>query len=215
MKKIFTTLLVAAALMMGITAKAQVKFGVKGGVNVTSMSFNNSVFDASNRTGFFIGPTVKIQLPLVGLGIDASALYDQREAKVKYTGTGTSYTTDKTLRCQAINVPINLRYGWGLSSLANVFLFAGPQFGFNVGKKNQDLTENTSWSVKNSNFSVNVGAGFTVFSHTFRSLPTTTLCAARPQMPVFRTWVSRSSTRRHAAAPTLGRLLSPTISKLS
>ena len=73
MKKIFTTLLVAAALMMGITAKAQVKFGVKGGVNVTSMSFNNSVFDASNRTGFFIGPTVKIQLPLVGLGIDASA----------------------------------------------------------------------------------------------------------------------------------------------
>lgn len=165
MKKIFTTLLVAAALMIGITAKAQVKFGVKGGVNVTSMSFNNSVFDASNRTGFFIGPTVKIQLPLVGLGIDASALYDQREAKVKYTGTGTSYTTDKTLRCQAINVPINLRYGWGLSSLANVFLFAGPQFGFNVGKKNQDLAENTSWSVKNSNFSVNVGAGFTVLSH--------------------------------------------------
>ena len=99
----------------------------------------------------------------MGLGIDASALYDQREAKVKYTGT--SNTTDKTLRCQAINVPINLRYGWGLSSLANVFLFAGPQFGFNVGKKNQDLTENTSWSVKNSNFSVNVGAGFTVLSH--------------------------------------------------
>ena len=133
MKKIFTTLLVAAALMIGITAKAQVKFGVKGGVNVTSMSFNNSVFDASNRTGFFIGPTVKIQLPLVGLGIDASALYDQREAKVKVAD---NYTTDKTLRCQAINVPINLRYGWGLSSLANVFLFAGPQFGFNVGKKN-------------------------------------------------------------------------------
>lgn len=119
MKKIFTTLLVASALMMGITAKAQVKFGVKGGVNVTSMSFNNSVFDASNRTGFFIGPTVKIQLPLVGLGIDASALYDQREAKVKVADsyTGTSYTTDKTLRCQAINVPINLRYGWGLSSV--------------------------------------------------------------------------------------------------
>lgn len=161
MKKIFTTLLVAAALMMGVTAKAQVKFGVKGGVNVTSMSFNNSVFDASNRTGFFIGPTVKIQLPLVGLGIDASALYDQREAKVKVD----NYTTNQTLRCQAINVPINLRYGWGLSSLANVFLFAGPQFGFNVGKKNQDLTENTSWSVKNSNFSVNVGAGFTVLSH--------------------------------------------------
>lgn len=59
MKKIFTTLLVATALMMGITAKAQVKFGVKGGVNVTSMSFNNSVFDASNRTGSSLAPPLR------------------------------------------------------------------------------------------------------------------------------------------------------------
>ena len=40
MKKIFTTLLVAAALMIGITAKAQVKFGVKGGVNVTPLRYS-------------------------------------------------------------------------------------------------------------------------------------------------------------------------------
>lgn len=167
MKKLFTAAIVALSMMFGANnAQAQVQFGIKGGLNVTSMSLDkNKLLDTENQAGFFIGPTVKFTLPIVGLGIDASALYDQREAKVKYTGTGTSYTTDKTLRCQAINVPINLRYGWGLSSLANVFLFAGPQFGFNVGKKNQDLTENTSWRVKNSNFSVNVGAGFTVLSH--------------------------------------------------
>ena len=168
MKKIFTSAAIALAMLFTAnTANAGINFGVKGGLNVTSMSLDSKVFDASNRAGFFFGPTVKFTLPIVGLGIDASALYDQREAKVKVADsyTGTSYTTDKTLRCQAINVPINLRYGWGLSSLANVFLFAGPQFGFNVGKKNQDLTENTSWSVKNSNFSVNVGTGFTVLSH--------------------------------------------------
>ena len=163
MKKIFTSAAIALAMLFTAnTANAGINFGVKGGLNVTSMSLDSKVFDASNRAGFFFGPTVKFTLPIVGLGIDASALYDQREAKVKVAD---SYTTDKTLRCQAINVPINLRYGWGLSSLANVFLFAGPQFGFNVGKKNQDLAENTSWSVKNSNFSVNVGAGFTVLSH--------------------------------------------------
>ena len=167
MKKIIATLMFAVALMTAGTADAQVKFGLKGGLNVTSMSFNSSVLDASNRTGFFVGPTVKIQLPLVGLGLDASALYDQREAKVSVADsyTGNTNTTEKTLRSKAINIPINLRYGWGLGSMANVFLFAGPQFGFNVGKKNQELTENTSWSVKNSNFSVNVGAGFTVLSH--------------------------------------------------
>ena len=142
-------------------ASAQIKFGLKGGVNVTDMSLNISVFDASNRTGFFVGPTIKVQLPLVGLGIDASALYDQREAKIKVGNT----TTKETLRSQAINVPINLRYGWGLSSMANIFLFAGPQFGFNVGDKDQKITESSTWSVKNSNFSLNFGAGVTLLSH--------------------------------------------------
>lgn len=142
-------------------ASAQIKFGLKGGVNVTDMSLNSSVLDASNRTGFFVGPTIKVQLPLVGLGIDASALYDQREAKIKVGNT----TTKETLRSQAINVPINLRYGWGLSSLANIFLFAGPQFGFNVGDKDQKITESSTWSVKNSNFSLNFGAGVTLLSH--------------------------------------------------
>lgn len=142
-------------------ASAQIKFGLKGGVNVTDMSLNSSVFDASNRTGFFVGPTIKVQLPLVGLGIDASALYDQREAKIKVGDA----TTKETLRSQAINVPINLRYGWGLSSMANFFLFAGPQFGFNVGDKDQKITESSTWSVKNSNFSLNFGAGVTLLSH--------------------------------------------------
>ena len=119
------------------------------------------MFDASNRTGFFVGPTIKVQLPLVGLGIDASALYDQREAKIKVGNT----TTKETLRSQAINIPINLRYGWGLSSMANIFLFAGPQFGFNVGDKDQKITESSTWSVKNSNFSLNFGAGVTLLSH--------------------------------------------------
>ncbi len=142
-------------------ASAPIKSGLTCGVNVTDMSLNSSVFDASNRTGFFVGPTIKVQLPLVGLGIDASALYDQREAKIKVGNT----TTKETLRSQAINIPINLRYGWGLSSMANIFLFAGPQFGFNVGDKDQKITESSTWSVKNSNFSLNFGAGVTLLSH--------------------------------------------------
>ena len=161
MKKIFMLLAMIVTMTAANNASAQIKFGLKGGVNVTDMSLNSSVFDASNRTGFFVGPTIKVQLPLVGLGIDASALYDQREAKIKVGNT----TTKETLRSQAINVPINLRYGWGLSSLANIFLFAGPQFGFNVGDKDQKITESSTWSVKNSHVSLNFGAGVTLLSH--------------------------------------------------
>ena len=60
--------MVVAALFVATSAQAQIKLGVKGGLNVTDMSLSASVIDKSNQTGFFIGPTVKLSLPLVGLG---------------------------------------------------------------------------------------------------------------------------------------------------
>lgn len=164
MRKFFTAAIVAASMLFAASsAQAQVKFGLKGGLNVTNMSLNSEVFDADNQTGFFIGPTVKFTLPIVGLGIDASALYDQRDAKVKVEDEDGS--VESKIKNQSINIPINLRYGVGLGSTASLFLFAGPQFGFNVGDKDQKITESSTWSVKNSNFSLNFGAGVTLLSH--------------------------------------------------
>lgn len=161
MKKQFTLALIAVAMMVAMPANAQVKFGLKGGLNVTNVSLSSDMFDSSNRTGFFVGPTVKFTLPLVGLGIDASALYDQREAEIKKEdGTGKS-----TIKSKSINIPINLRYGWGLGSTASIFLFAGPQFGFAVGDKDKKLTDSATWHLKDSNFSINVGAGASVLNH--------------------------------------------------
>ena len=131
MKKIFTIILVAVATMVAVPASAQVQFGLKGGLNVTNMSLNDDILKTENRAGFFIGPTVKFTLPIVGLGVDASALYDQREADVKDPET----STDEKIKQQAINIPINLRYGIGLGETASIYFAAGPQFGFNVGDK--------------------------------------------------------------------------------
>ena len=159
MKKILSLVFLVAAMMFATSANAQVKFGLKGGLNVTSMSFSEDVFDASNKTGFFVGPMVKVTVPIVGLSFDAAALYDQKEADVKYKLGKT------TVRQKSINIPVNVRYGFGLSSLANAFLFAGPQWGINVGDKNFKWNETSSYSLKKSNFSVNVGAGVTLLSH--------------------------------------------------
>lgn len=165
MRKFFTAAIVAASMLFAASsAQAQVKFGLKGGLNVTNMSLNSEVFDADNQTGFFIGPTVKFTLPIVGLGIDASALYDQRDAKVKVEENGSS--VESKIKNQSINIPINLRYGVGLGSTASLFLFAGPQFGFNVGDKNQSLFKDAAqWRLKSSTFSVNVGLGAMLLSH--------------------------------------------------
>ena len=163
MKKVFTTAIVAAAMMFAPNdAQAQIKFGLKGGLNVTNMSLDSKVVDAENQTGFFVGPTVKFTLPLLGLGIDASALYDQREAKVSVED---NEIPDGKLKSQSINIPINLRYGMGLGSVANVFVFAGPQFGFNVGDKEHEILKAATWKLSSSTFSVNVGLGATFLSH--------------------------------------------------
>ena len=165
MRKFFTAAIVAVSMLFAASsAQAQVKFGLKGGLNVTNMSLNSEVFDADNQTGFFIGPTVKFTLPIVGLGIDASALYDQRDAKVKVEDEDGS--VESKIKNQSINIPINLRYGVGLGSTASLFLFAGPQFGFNVGDKNQSLYKDVAqWRLKSSTFSVNVGLGAMLLSH--------------------------------------------------
>ena len=59
MKKIFTIIAVAC-LAVATPSQAQVKFGVKGGVNVTNMSLDSDMLDKSNNAGFFSGPTLKI-----------------------------------------------------------------------------------------------------------------------------------------------------------
>ena len=41
--------MLAAAFLFTSTATAQVKFGIKGGVDVTSIKLNESVFDENNR----------------------------------------------------------------------------------------------------------------------------------------------------------------------
>ena len=156
MKKFFTLVVLLAT--MTVAAQAQVKFGVKGGLNLTNMKFDNSVVDKSNQTGFFIGPTLNFTLPVVGLGIDASALYDQRSAKIE--------GSEDKLKQQSIQIPVNLRYGFGLGNTASLYIFAGPQFGFNIGDKTTNLLNNAlEWRLKDSNLSANLGVGLMLLNH--------------------------------------------------
>ena len=159
MKKILTIAVLFAALMTAVPAKAEVKFGLKGGLNLTSMSLDANAISKSNQAGFFIGPTVKFTLPIVGLGFDASALYDQRKGTI--SGVNGNETSIKE---QSIQIPINIRYGIGLGSTASIYFFACPQFGFNVGDKDIK-TDVGNWTFKSSNISANVGLGLMLLSH--------------------------------------------------
>jgi len=160
MKKVFAMMLMAVAFAM--PSNAQIQFGLMAGINMDNVSGTDNLAGAiESRTGFFVGPTVKFTLPIVGLGLDASALYDHREGKGK--------DVDQTIKADAIQIPINVRYGFGLGETAQIFFFAGPQFGFNIGSNKtlaeQANTAKTEWTLKSSNFSANVGIGAMLLSH--------------------------------------------------
>ena len=157
MKKTLVVMLMAVAFAM--PSNAQIKLGLTGGLNLTNVNVKDAAGTVKGRAGFFIGPTVKFTLPIVGLGIDASAVYDQREGKV---GEGSA---EQTIKSQSIQIPINVRYSVGLGDLLEVFAFAGPQFGFNVGSNKKIEEWDTEWTLKSANLSANLGIGLTVLSH--------------------------------------------------
>lgn len=161
MKKILSIIAVSVALLAA-PANAQVKFGVRGGANLVNMKLSGNVVNnlqKDNRAGFYIGPTVKFTVPIVGLSVDASALYDQRSTEVTNEGETQSIIS------RQLAIPVNVRYGWGLGSVADIFLFAGPQVAFNFSKDKRLFNNVADWSWKESNFSVNVGLGCTILSH--------------------------------------------------
>jgi len=139
MKKIFSVLMVAVALMMAAPAQAQlIKFGVKGGLNMSKL--DKEGYKSENTTGFFIGPMAEVTLPIIGLGVDGALLYSQR-GKGEY-------------KEQGIEVPVNLKYTIGLGSTLGFYLAAGPDFFFNF--KDIDV-ENVE--AKKTQVAVNLGAG--------------------------------------------------------
>ena len=166
MKKYLSLMLLAVSMLFVQQANAQVKFGLKGGLSVSKITFDNDLFDSNNRTGWHIGPTLKIGLPVTGLSLDASALYEQQSSKVEDAAQQGGETTVKR---QQIVLPINARYGVGLGSLASLYFFAGPQFGFNVGDRDFSWTSkadyNNTFQLKKSSFSVNVGVGASLINH--------------------------------------------------
>ena len=156
MKKIFGVIALAAAFMFAVPAQAQLKFGVKAGLNVSKASLDKGVLSADNRTGFFVGPMAEFTLPVIGLGVDAALLYDNKSVKVGAEGESASSTL------HYIDIPINVKYTIGLGSLASVYGATGPQFSYNIGGTS---ILDGSYALNDSDFSWNIGAGVKLLGH--------------------------------------------------
>lgn len=158
MKRFLSLCILLSAMAMAVHAQG-IKIGVKGGFDIQDMKFSEKVLKTQNRLGWFVGPTVQVALPVMGLGLDIAGLYDQKSTKVN----------GESIKQKYLLVPVNARLTLGVGDAAGLYVAAGPQFAFNIGDDvdfewTRDDIQNT-FQLKKSAFSVNLGAGFFLSRH--------------------------------------------------
>ncbi len=121
MKKLF----LAAALLLALTAvQAQIRFGIKGGVNFSDL---NGDIATSTRTGFHVGAIVEIKASPT-FSIQPELVYSAQGAKITSSAL-------REINYNYITVPVLLKYYVITDALS---IEAGPQFAFlvndNVGQ---------------------------------------------------------------------------------
>ena len=151
------------ALLSFIPASAQFSWGLRGGLNLVNNDITKvtkeSAASKDNYTGFFFGPMAEVQIPIIGIGVDAAALYSQKGVELPDT---------TTMKNQSISIPLSLKYSLGLGNFAAVYFAAGPQFDFKIGDLNtsfNDGDEVKDFALEKSSWSINVGAGVKLINH--------------------------------------------------
>lgn len=145
MKKVVTVLFIAVCACVALPAQAQFfQMGIKGGANVSKISFNKE-----DRGGFFIGPMAEVTIPILGLGIDAALLYNQKGSK----------SDEFNLKQSGLDIPVNLKWTFGLGSMFGIYVAAGPDFFFNFKDDTYNVTK------RKSMVGMNFGAGLKLIKH--------------------------------------------------
>lgn len=143
MKRIINVLLVAVCIAMAMPAQAQLKWGVKGGLNVSKVTFDSDLLKSDNMAGFFIGPMAEFTIPVVGLGVDGSLLFSQKGVKADSDAS----------KQYGFDIPVNLKYNIGLGSL------------FVDISKDKSVANIAEAKKKRAQVGINVGAGVKLLGH--------------------------------------------------
>ncbi len=164
MKKLVGVLMMA--LLMISPANAQGRLGIKGGMNLSKLTFDKDVVSSNNRAGFFVGPIFYVDLPfLPGFGFDLAAIYDRKGTTMTAVIDDQKY--EKKGYVQFLDVPIDINYKISFTRGFAIYGSTGPQFSFNL--KQDDfktiVDQRANYKIKDSNFSWNVGFGLEIIRH--------------------------------------------------
>lgn len=147
---------------MSITAiQAQgLRFGLKGGINITSVSLNKDMFGTKNVTGYQVGPKVEYQA-WNGFGVELGLLYSQKGFAVKVPGM------DDDVENDYLDIPLNLKYTFDMP-IARPYILFGGYTSFRIGgDKIWQLPREIGGRIKSRNYGsgLNFEAGLDLFNH--------------------------------------------------
>ena len=150
-------LLIAILLigLLAIPATAQVRFGIRGGITVGELRFDRDVIDSDNRVGYTAGLLLDFNIPAIGVGIEASAMYTHRDNRLS-----DDYGIFKR---HYFDVPVYARYRLDLPSIRHIvapYVYTGPCFAFLFNENAPDNYDNAK-----THLSWDVGAGAELFRH--------------------------------------------------
>lgn len=145
--KVFILIILLCFGFVSSSSAQSLKFGIRGGVNLSKVNLNRSDLKESNFTGFQIGPTMEVGL-IDHFVLATSILYSQKGIKVNGLDTKLDSKTGY------IDVPVDLRYKFGLLPMLKPYLSAGPYASFRIA----DNLAN-QWKAQTFGAGINLGVG--------------------------------------------------------
>jgi hypothetical protein len=151
MKKFILSGVLAISSMLAVQAQ-NVKFGVKGGLNLSKLT---STDGAKVLAGFNAGALANFKLD-ESWAIQPEVQYSTQGTKAQKDILGL-LTTEGTMKLDYINVPVLAQY-----HIESFYLEAGPQVGFMTAAKAKsgNVTVDVKDSVKTVDFGLNFGFGY-------------------------------------------------------
>lgn len=166
MKKFVIT---AAVAVSSLTFAQQ--FGIKGGMNVSSLSKDSSLSDQKLKIGFNAG--VFVDVPIGSqFSMQPELLYTQYGQKSTYnvpvpvTGGVENHKFSSSTHLDYVALPLMFQY----NATPQFYLEAGPEFGLNVSAKDKRKDETTGQTfgetdnyndqINRFNLGIGIGAGY-------------------------------------------------------
>jgi hypothetical protein len=130
-KKLLLVLLAAGSTTLGFS---QIRFGVKGGLNIATLNgtYPPNV-DHKSQIGFHVGATAEKEFSASGFSLVAEALVSTQGGVTEQYSYDNVDKYSQTLKTTYINVPVYLKY----LVFTKLSVEAGPQFGFAIAAKNK------------------------------------------------------------------------------